>query len=364
MRIINLSVKALILVAVFLVLAQAAIENNLYFFNPQFFLRVSRNFYYAAIATLPQEKPTIYLPVKFHRQEHSLSCEIASLTIALTYQGAAVTESDLLRQLTFSDTGPRRGDIWGDPDLGFVGDIDGSMPKGTGYGVYQDPIRNLAMLWRDAEAIYGGTFERLIQELIDGNPSVVWGALGSGKDNSWYTQEGKRIKAVKAAHVRLLIGFTGPQDKPTGVILMDPLYGEIRWSRDKFIADWAVLGNRAVVVYSTHALSQPDKPQQDTPDDISINAAPIPFTEDLFRGVRGDEVRRLQIYLATADGAFYPEGLVTGYFGPLTEEAVKKFQLKHEIISGNMYENSGFGVVGPRTREKLNELTRYSVPVQ
>lgn len=44
----------------------------------------------------------------------------------------------------------------------------------------------------------------------------------------------------------------------------------------------------------------------------------------------------------------YPEGLVTGYFGSLTEKAVKRFQTKYGI------EQTGF--VGPQTRSKLNSL--------
>ena len=44
----------------------------------------------------------------------------------------------------------------------------------------------------------------------------------------------------------------------------------------------------------------------------------------------------------------YPEGLVTGYYGPLTEKAVKKFQEKYSIQST--------GFVGPITRAKINQL--------
>ena len=45
----------------------------------------------------------------------------------------------------------------------------------------------------------------------------------------------------------------------------------------------------------------------------------------------------------------YPEGLVTGYFGSLTENAVRRFQEKQGI--------EAVGIVGPVTRAKLNELT-------
>ena len=49
--------------------------------------------------------------------------------------------------------------------------------------------------------------------------------------------------------------------------------------------------------------------------------------ENLHRGSTGDEVRKLQEFLKQFPD-IYPEGLVTGYFGPLTEAAVGRFQEK------------------------------------
>ena len=72
------------------------------------------------------------------------------------------------------------------------------------------------------------------------------------------------------------------------------------------------------------------------------------FTKTLKRGVSGEEVRQLQQVLKTMPDS-YPEGLVSGYFGPLTQKAVKRFQVKHGI--------EAIGIVGPKTRKKLNELS-------
>jgi len=86
------------------------------------------------------------------------------------------------------------------------------------------------------------------------------------------------------------------------------------------------------------------------------------FTENLVRGARGKEVEELQ-YLLSLFPDVYPEGLVTGYFDSLTEEAVKKFQEKHaEEILGPQGLSEGTGFVGPATRAKLNELARESIP--
>jgi len=66
-----------------------------------------------------------------------------------------------------------------------------------------------------------------------------------------------------------------------------------------------------------------------------------------------DIVKHLQQLLAK-DTSIYPEALVTGYFGPLTEEAVKRFQGKHTIVSSGTPETTGYGLVGPRTAEALH----------
>lgn len=71
------------------------------------------------------------------------------------------------------------------------------------------------------------------------------------------------------------------------------------------------------------------------------------ITKTLRRGSKGNEVTRLQEFLKSMPEV-YPEGLVTGNFGALTEEAVKRFQQKYGIPV--------VGIVGPLTREKLNTL--------
>jgi len=55
----------------------------------------------------------------------------------------------------------------------------------------------------------------------------------------------------------------------------------------------------------------------------------------------------------------YPEGLVTGYFGPLTLSAVKRFQQKYwqEILAPwGLTKDQATGFVGPTTRAKINQL--------
>jgi hypothetical protein len=64
-------------------------------------------------------------------------------------------------------------------------------------------------------------------------------------------------------------------------------------------------------------------------------------------GSQGASVTTLQTLLATDPNA-YPQGLVTGYYGPLTEKAVANFQIGYGL--------PGVGNVGPRTLALINQL--------
>jgi peptidoglycan hydrolase-like protein with peptidoglycan-binding domain len=70
----------------------------------------------------------------------------------------------------------------------------------------------------------------------------------------------------------------------------------------------------------------------------------INLTRQLSRGMSNEEVTTLQEILA-ADPEIYPEGVVSGFFGALTEKAVRKFQQKHGLDQ--------VGTVGPKTRAAL-----------
>ncbi|OIO46251.1 hypothetical protein COX24_02680 [bacterium (Candidatus Gribaldobacteria) CG23_combo_of_CG06-09_8_20_14_all_37_87_8] len=77
---------------------------------------------------------------------------------------------------------------------------------------------------------------------------------------------------------------------------------------------------------------------------------------NLKTGSTGEAVKLLQTWLAK-DAEIYPEGIISGYFGPLTKTAVIRFQEKYkaEVLDPWNFTN-GTGIVGPTTRAKLSEL--------
>ena len=77
------------------------------------------------------------------------------------------------------------------------------------------------------------------------------------------------------------------------------------------------------------------------------------FNRVLKLGSTGIDVRQLQTVLSQ-DKAIYPEAKVTGIYGPLTKQAVQRFQMKYQIVKSS--KDTGYGLVGPSTRAKLNEM--------
>ena len=75
------------------------------------------------------------------------------------------------------------------------------------------------------------------------------------------------------------------------------------------------------------------------------------ITMELQAGMRNDQVSLLQGFLAR-DKSVYLEGKITGYFGPMTKAAVKRFQARYGIRQ--------VGRVGPQTMAKLNEIFKAS----
>ncbi|MBI5004164.1 peptidoglycan-binding protein [Candidatus Kaiserbacteria bacterium] len=76
------------------------------------------------------------------------------------------------------------------------------------------------------------------------------------------------------------------------------------------------------------------------------------LSRSLSYGASGNDVSSLQQFLAQ-DVSVYPDQLVTGYFGTLTQAAVQRWQMKYGVVSSGAPDSTGFGVVGPRTKAAI-----------
>ncbi|MEK7525277.1 MAG: Ig-like domain-containing protein, partial [Patescibacteria group bacterium] len=184
------------------------------------------------------------LPVPIYLQQHPLSCELAALRMALAFRQIAKTEEELLVQVGY-DPLPRRGNVWGDPYETFVGSIDGKQMS-TGYGVYWPPIARVANLYTQAREFSGISTTDILKEVEKGNPVIIWTYSRSGIPTFWFDGSGEKIFAASGEHTVVIVGFVGPVDHPSQVIVNDPLLGQIYWSLSEFTQKASLFANSGV----------------------------------------------------------------------------------------------------------------------
>lgn len=99
-------------------------------------------------------------------------CEVTSLSMLLSWGGVKVDKMVLASKVT-KDPTPYQviNDVihWGNPNVGFVGDITGAK---IGYSVYHGPILNLTRGFHQATDLTGQSFDQVLQQLVAGKP--VW----------------------------------------------------------------------------------------------------------------------------------------------------------------------------------------------
>lgn len=104
---------------------------------------------------------------------------------------------------------------------------------------------------------------------------------------------------------------------------------------------------------------------------LTVFVYPLAFadaaiTRNLSRGFTGPDVKQLQqilnaLGITVSSGGSGSSGQETEYFGQATEAAVRKFQAAQGIVDAGTPEETGYGVVGPRTRSALNQTANVSV---
>lgn len=176
--------------------------------------------------------------VPFFHQEHALSCEVASLRSALAGVNVRVTERELWNKLRKDTTPKRMVDgtvVWGNPNWGYVGNVDGRMP-GTGYGVHAPPVKLLASEYAFVKDINVRDAHAIDQALNRQHPVIAWTVIGTHPyAMTWRTPFGRWIAAAVYEHTVVVIGYRGSPDAMEGVYVLDPL-SSIRYETwDEFL---------------------------------------------------------------------------------------------------------------------------------
>ena len=198
-------------------------------------------------ATFTTRSPVTKLDVPSYLQKYALSCEVAGLRMVLAYRGVEVSEDELLTGVGYDPTA-NSGSLWGNPYVGFVGNVRGKQMV-NGYGVYWEPIARAANRYRYAVSFEKWNLTKLTSSIEKGFPVITWVYVKNGKPTNWHTQTGDRIYAVPGEHVVVAVGFLGPPSRPSHIIVNDPLVGQAYWERDIFERKWDAFGRSGVLVY-------------------------------------------------------------------------------------------------------------------
>jgi uncharacterized protein YvpB len=194
---------------------------------------------------------TRVLNVPWYHQAFELSCEEASLRMALAYQGIATTDAAILN-IIGSDLRPAYFDAtglhWGDPFATFVGNVNGSELALTGYGTYYPTIAHAA-------TVLGGHVLRAGQGIrpadvyaavLAGHPVVAWvtykWVIQHRKD--YVAFDGKTVTyAGPGEHAVVVVGVTA-----TRVLINNPWSGPEWISKSTFEPVYATYDQMAVIL--------------------------------------------------------------------------------------------------------------------
>lgn len=187
-------------------------------------------------------------PVIRQNPELPRGCEITSLTMLLQFYGHDVTKMELLPKMKMDPTpivwNPD-GSIqsWGNPNVGFVGDI---TLKAKGFGIYHKALFPLLEDYvPSAVDMTGQSYLEIEQRLAAGAPVMVWTTTRYTVPDSWVEWESDDgpVKVTFSEHAVLLVGYDANH-----VYLNDPLSGkaQVKVNKEQFIASWEALGKQAL----------------------------------------------------------------------------------------------------------------------
>ena len=197
-----------------------------------------------------------FVDVPIYVQQRNLSCEYASLVIAMGAYDTWVSEWTFDELVPLSDN----------PHWGYRGDINGSWGNTTDYGVYPEAlVAPLSHLGFRGEAFYAqGDASSLQRYLSNGVPVVLW--LGMWGDQSYYeyASDGTPYKINPGYHVVVGYGYD-----ESGVYAVDPATGStVSWTWGDFMWMWDAMDGMSMAVWP---LANTPVAAPDPPDDLTAS---------------------------------------------------------------------------------------------
>lgn len=191
----------------------------------------------------PTPAPLTELPVEHyitgvrgHKQYFALGCEASVAVDWAAYFGVEINEFEFQHSLPSSDN----------PDLGFVGSVDGPWGQVPpyAYGVHAAPVAALLQEYGlNAVAVKELRLEELKRHIAMDHPVIAWviGNVVGGVPYRYTDSQGNTTVVAAYEHTIIVIGYNEEMIRynNNGRVYDIPT--------DVFLNSWAVLGNMAIV---------------------------------------------------------------------------------------------------------------------
>jgi uncharacterized protein YvpB len=169
-------------------------------------------------------------------QRRGLSCEYASLAIAMGAYGVDVSEYEFDGLVGWS----------ANPHWGYRGNIEGVWGGTDDYGVYAEPLAAAA----EAYGFWGDVFyangdaSALTSRIDDGTPVLVWLSLLGEQGFTEYADDGTPYLLIPGQHTLVIYGYD-----EAGVYASDPALGAKRfYDWGWFMSMWNAFDGMAMAV--------------------------------------------------------------------------------------------------------------------
>lgn len=200
-----------------------------------------------AVVEVPRRTVASRIDAPIVQQAYRNNCETAALSMLLATVGIDQDQLRLQELIAKAEPLDPAGDgeqmIWGDPNEGFVGRVDGGGPAG-GFGVFDQPIAALAGRWSEPLNLTAERPAAIYRRLLAGHAVMVWIGLSDGPYQTWRSPTGDEVTVNFGEHTVVLTGIEGDR-----LFVNDPIDGLRKtWSKPEFEAMWELLDRRAVSV--------------------------------------------------------------------------------------------------------------------
>lgn len=199
----------------------------------------------------PPKSVLIDIPIIPQLPELKNGCEITSLTMMFNHAGISVDKLTLANKVKKDNTPlTHKGETiatWGNPHVGFVGDITGKTP---GYSIYPEALTPLIEEYMPGKSLNltGANYEDIERALVDNRPVLAWvtSDFKTPTRPAQWIINGETISVYFSQHAVLVTGYD-----ENNVYYNDPLSNTKNKSvsKDVFKAIWEIMGKKALSYY-------------------------------------------------------------------------------------------------------------------